>query len=52
LSPNATAEEIVQAFLEVRRRHPSWGAKKLLTMVHRRHPRWGTYPDDPPFATS
>ena len=40
LSPNATAEEIVQAFLDVRRRHPSWGAKKLLTIVHRRHPRW------------
>lgn len=39
-SPNATPEEIVQAFLEVRRRHPSWGAKKLLAIVHRRHPRW------------
>ena len=40
LSPNATAEEIVKAFLDVRRRHPSWGAKKLLTIVHKRHPRW------------
>jgi transposase InsO family protein len=40
VSPNATPEEIVQAFLEVRRRHPSWGAKKLLTLVHKRHPRW------------
>jgi len=40
VSPNATPEEIVQAFLEVRRRHPSWGAKKLLTIVHKRHPRW------------
>ena len=39
-SPNATPEEIVQAFLEVRQRHPSWGAKKLLTIVHKRHPRW------------
>lgn len=39
-SPNATAEEIVQAFLDVRRRHPTWGAKKLLTIVHKRHPRW------------
>lgn len=39
-SPNATAEEIVQAFLDVRHRHPSWGAKKLLPMVHKRHPRW------------
>jgi putative transposase len=40
VSPNATPEEIVQAFLAVRRRHASWGAKKLLTIVHRRHPRW------------
>lgn len=40
VSPHATPEEIVQAFLEVRRRHPSWGAKKLLSIVHKRHPRW------------
>jgi putative transposase len=39
-SPNATPAEIVQAFLEVRHRHPSWGAKKLLTIAHKRHPRW------------
>ena len=38
-SPNATAEEVVQAILEARRRHPSWGAKKLLTILTRRHPR-------------
>jgi len=25
----------------VRRRHSSWGATKLLTIVHKRHPRWG-----------
>lgn len=40
VSPNATPDAIVQAFLGVRRRHPSWGAKKLLTIVHQRHPRW------------
>lgn len=39
-SPNATAPEIVEALLEVRRRHPSWGGKKLLTKVQERHPRW------------
>ena len=39
-SPNETAPEIVAAFLEARRRHPSWGGKKLLTIVHKRHPRW------------
>ena len=39
-SPSEVAAEIVAAFLEARRRHPSWGAKKLLTIVHKRHPRW------------
>jgi putative transposase len=39
-SPNETAPEIVAAFLEARRRHPSWGAKKLLAIVHKRHPHW------------
>ena len=39
-SPNQTDAEIVAALLEVRRRHPSWGAKKLLRIVHQRHPRW------------
>jgi len=39
-SPNATADEIVMAILEARRRHPSWGGKKLLTLLHKRHPRW------------
>jgi putative transposase len=39
-SPNETAPEIVAAFLEARHRHPSWGGKKLLTIVHKRHPRW------------
>lgn len=39
-SPNATPNEIVQALLDVRHRHPTWGAKKLLAIVHQRHPRW------------
>ena len=39
-SPNETDPEIVAAFLELRRRHPTWGGKKLLEIVHRRHPRW------------
>ena len=39
-SPNATAPEIVQALLEQRQRHPSWGGKKLLTVVGQRHPDW------------
>ena len=39
-APNATAPQIVEALLETRRRHPSWGGKKLLTVVHRRHSDW------------
>jgi putative transposase len=39
-SPNQTDPEIVAALLEVRRRHPSWGAKKLLRKVQVCHARW------------
>ena len=39
-SPNRTDEAIVAALLEVRRRHPSWGGKKLLALVHKRHRNW------------
>jgi putative transposase len=33
-----TAVEITEAILELRRRHPFWGAKKLLTVLEHRHP--------------
>src|SRR5882762_6716632 len=39
-SPNQTPEEIVTAILDARRRHPAWGGKKLLALLHKRHPRW------------
>ena len=39
-SPNQTPEEIVSAILDARRRHPRWGGKKLLALLHKRHPRW------------
>jgi transposase InsO family protein len=39
-APNATAEKIVAALLEARRRHPRWGGKKLLALLHKREPRW------------
>jgi len=39
-SPNQTDQEIVTALLESRRRHPSWGAKKLLALLHKGHPGW------------
>src|SRR2546428_4483862 len=39
-SPRQTADDIVGAILEARRRHPTWGGKKLLALLHRQHPRW------------
>ena len=39
-SPNGTPPELVDAILEARRRHPSWGAKKLLKILHDKRPRW------------
>ena len=39
-APNQTSEEIVVAILDARRRHPRWGGKKLLALLHKRHPRW------------
>ena len=38
--PNQTPEEIVDALIQVRQRHPTWGAKKLLPLVGKRHPDW------------
>ena len=46
-SPNATPAHIVAAFVELRTHHPSWGAKKLLSILERRQPRWEyTWPID------
>ena len=39
-SPNQTPDEIVSAILAARRRHPTWGGKKLLALLHKRQPRW------------
>jgi len=39
-APNQTAPEIIAALLEARHRHPTWGAKKLLPLLHKRHPDW------------
>ena len=38
--PHATPESIVEALLAVRRRHPTWGAKKLLKILRTRQPTW------------
>jgi putative transposase len=40
-SPHATPDEIVAAIIQIRQRHPRWGAKKLRAVLHRRHPRVG-----------
>ena len=37
-SPHATDPELVERLLAVRRRHPHWGAKKLLAVAVRRDP--------------
>lgn len=42
-SPQATDPELVETLLAVRRRHPRWGAKKLLAVAARRDPR-ATWP--------
>lgn len=39
-SPNQTPPATVEALLQARQRHPSWGAKKLLSIVGKRHPDW------------
>ena|SRR6478735_497480 len=39
-SPKAISSEVVAAMIELRRRHPTWGAKKLLKILRTRHPRW------------
>jgi transposase InsO family protein len=37
-SPQATADDVVDAVVALRRRHPHWGAKKLLAVLRRRKP--------------
>ena len=34
-----TPDDVIERILELRRRHPSWGAKKLLKILGDRHPR-------------
>lgn len=40
VAPNATPAHVVEALLEVRGHHPSWGARKLLAFVEKRHRGW------------
>ena len=38
--PHRTESRCEQALLEVRRKHPLWGPRKLLVVLKRRHPQW------------
>jgi putative transposase len=39
-SPRHTPDHVVAELLDARRRHPSWGAKKRLSLLRQRHPHW------------
>ena len=39
-APNRTPAHIVEALIELRRHHPTWGAGKLLAVIERRHRGW------------
>lgn len=38
--PHATPEHVREALLALRRKHPTWGAEKLLVLLERAHPDW------------
>jgi transposase InsO family protein len=39
-SPSAVEGAVVDALIALRRRHPRWGPKKLLTLGRKQHPPW------------
>lgn len=39
-SPDQTPEPVRLAIIQARRRHPNWGAKKLLKLLQRKEPRY------------
>lgn len=39
-SPQATAARVVGAIVAMRHRYPTWGGKKILTVLGERHPTW------------
>lgn len=39
-APRHTPDHVVAAILDARRRHPSWGAQKLVAIRSTRHPPW------------
>ena len=39
-SPTATEGRVAEALVQLRQRHPTWGAGKLLKILRKRQPRW------------
>ena len=39
-SPTATESRVAEALVQLRQRHPTWGAGKLLKILRKRQPRW------------
>jgi len=39
-SPQATGSQVVAAIVAERKRHPTWGGKKIVAVLRLRHPRW------------
>jgi putative transposase len=39
-SPHQTPQHVVDAFIELRCRPPSWGGKNLVSILQKRHPSW------------
>ena len=39
-NPRAVASELLEACLDLRRRHPTWGPVKVKAALTRRHPDW------------
>ncbi len=38
--PHQTNDQIVQSIIAARKKHPTWGPKKLLALIERSHPDW------------
>ncbi len=38
--PHQTGDDIIQAIVQTRQKHPTWGPKKLLHVIGKRHPEW------------
>ena len=38
--PNETSEDVVEDIVQIRRKHPRWGPRKVRVVLGRRHPSW------------